>query len=62
VVKIVNQLGDQRKIELIETVGGLDPSRPDVEYESANPPLNPREAARRSVIRTFGGKLYVEAE
>ena len=62
VVKIINQLGYQRKIELIERVGGLDPSRPDVDYESANRPMSPREAARRSIIRTLGGKLYVEAE
>ena len=62
VAKIIHQLGTQRKIELIETVGGLDPSRPGTDYESANPPISPREAARRSIIRTFGGKLYVEAE
>lgn len=62
VVKIINQLGDQRTVELIETVGGLDPSRPHVDYESANHPISPGQTARRSIIRTFGGKLYVEAE
>lgn len=62
VSKIIHQLGDQRKSELIESIGGLDPSRPGVDYESDNPPISPREAARRSIIRTFGGKLYVEAE
>jgi Leucine-rich repeat (LRR) protein len=62
VTKIIHQLGNQRKTELIEMVGGLDPNRPGNDYESANPPISPGEAARRSVIRTFGGKLYIEAE
>ena len=62
VAKIIQQLGKQRKIELIEMVGGLDPNRPDVDYQSVNSPISPGEAARRSIIRTFGGKIYVEAE
>jgi len=62
VTKVIHQLGSQRKIELIEMVGRLDPRRAGVDLESDQLPLSPEEAARRSILRTMGAKLYVEAE
>jgi hypothetical protein len=62
VIKIVHQLGSQREVELIERVGGVDPSRPALDYGSAVPPLSPAEETRRSIIHTWGGKVYVEAK